>query len=180
MKKQTPFLLIIRGTSGSGKSTIAHEVAMREKAVLLGHDTFLFTMLPYKPEGKEHFTLGNKHLMDCFTNALDAKKNIVMEGVFASFDLRINRFQIAPFVRKARALHYEVIRIQLQAPYKDARDRMEKRGTIVPKVLYDKLKAALEKTSSQDEIIIDTHAISPDTILEKVYGLINSCGGVKK
>lgn len=74
------FALIIQGTSGSGKTTAARKIAMKRNACYLESDYFTFVIQPFRPLKKRHNELGIKHLWSCFTNIVDAKEDIVLEG----------------------------------------------------------------------------------------------------
>ena len=174
MKNNEPFALFIRGTSGSGKSTVAYAIAVEEKGVLLGHDTFLFDLLPCKPETREHFELGNRHLFSCFGNSITAKKNIIVEGVLASFDKRMNDFQIEPMLMLAKRKKYRIIRVLLTSTPEVAQKRMKKRGTVVPVDIYQKLARAIRKTHHKEEFVIDTSALSQEELIQKVRALISN------
>jgi predicted ABC-type ATPase len=146
------FALIIQGTSGSGKTTLGRKIAVEQRAIFLEHDWFLFAVQPYRPESKEHFTLGNAHLWCCFKNAVVAKKDVILEGALVSHDTMVNDFDLKKYLTYLKQYDYRIIRIMLTSSYEIADVRMSARAgysghvDIVPKDIYDKLSGVLEAT----------------------------------
>lgn len=74
-------LIIIRGNSGSGKSTIAARVhGMVDGSVLIEQDYYI----KYMSADKEQDTLRKQRIFDDVKWALDQDNTVILEGVFGS------------------------------------------------------------------------------------------------
>lgn len=158
--EKTKQLIIIRGTSGSGKTTIAKDLAIEKKAALFSYDIFLFDMLPYKPENKEHFELGLAYMKVCLKEAMVRGKNIVLEGSLITTDKRINPFDITDVLKLAKKYKYSIFSFKLHTEYAVAAERMKKRANIVDEITYKKIEKALNKSVLVEEKDIYTDQIS--------------------
>ncbi len=162
-----PKLILIRGYSGSGKSTLAKSIASKYKFAMLGHDSFIFDYHPFKLSGKE-FKLANQNMFSCFKNYINKSYNIILEGVFASIDKRINDIDIDKFVKLAKKHKYKIINILLIVNKTESCKRTKKRGTPVSGSLFQKLKKSLDKTLYGDELVIDTSKLEKQEILNLI------------
>ena len=172
------FALIIQGTSGSGKSTVARTIARSREVILLEHDTFLFGTQLHKPEVEQHFTIGNAMIWECFKVALESQQPIIIEGVLASLDKKINEFDIQQYLDKLNEFDYKIIRVVLKTDYETAKARMSNRldkdgcDTAVPKDLFDKTTLALEDIIPADVLKIDTSHMSTKDVVETIEKLL--------
>lgn len=171
--KKTKQIIIIRGTSGSGKSTIATKIAVELKAVLLHTDVFHFEMLPYRPENKEHFNLGNDFIELCLNSAMKKEKVIILEGALVTTNRRVNEFDISNILKIAKKYKYTVNLFKFSTSHDVAVKRMKARNNIVPEAVYKKLEKALQKSVVDQEHLIGTGELTEEETLKEVYKILN-------
>lgn len=174
------YALIIQGTSGSGKSTVAREIARQQKAILLEHDMFIFGTQPHKPEGVEHFTIGNAMMWQAFQVALETDRPIIIEGVLTTFDKTINNINLEAYLSALSEAGYQTVRVALSCSYEKAAERMSERknadGVVsaVPSETYTKLAEALQDSLPSDINTIDTEELGVSDVVGQVTTLIPS------
>lgn len=172
--------IIIQGTSGSGKTTLARSIAIGRRTSYLEYDYFSFAIQPYRPDGTEHFELGNSHLWCCFRNIVDTGKDLVLEGALVSHDKRINKFDLNGYISYLEKNGYSIVRIMLTCSFDVAYDRMSPRGkwdghtSIVPKETYNQIEKALKDSVPSSVLVLDTTNISIDAVAKEVNRLISN------
>jgi predicted kinase len=63
-----PKLIIIRGYSATGKSTVSKILADRYDYALIREDTFFFALNPHQPHEKDDFEVTFDNILDCLKN----------------------------------------------------------------------------------------------------------------
>lgn len=172
--RNIPFALIIRGASGSGKTTVARKISVKYRAIIIEHDMFLFRLQRYKSEGKEGFELANHGFKCCFDYTVKKKRNLVLEGAFMSVDRTVNVLSLTPYVRSLKKNGYRVIQAMLMSSHKEAKKRIEKREHLIPVDVYRKIKDQLRKSIRPEEILIDTSRKTSKQINDQLVELIEA------
>lgn len=143
-----PLALIIQGSTGVGKTTVAKLFASEYNAACLETDYFMLGMLPYRPLTDQHIRLGSQNLLTCLNRFVEKKLNIVLEGVLLS-DPRsdIDLLKLIQFLEKAG---YSVHRCKLTAAYETAFKRMTDRpgweghDTVISEEVFNQISDTLK------------------------------------
>lgn len=165
---------IIQGSCGAGKTTVARRIAEQRQAVHLPHDFFLFDLVPYKPEGKEHYSLGNQFIRSCFEIAVKNDKDIVLDGALITLNPEENQFDLQVYINHLREEKYSVVHVALQCSYSTAKERMKKRHlnnpdwSPVPEQLFHTLDVAVKDSLPDTVIQINTDDMSVAEVVQKV------------
>jgi len=170
--KNAPFALILRGTNGSGKTSISRKIAEKYKTILIESDMLAFSFQRHKPEGKEHFELGRYMFKCCFDYAVERKRDLVLDGVFIQRNPAINKFSITPYLKILKNNGYSIIRVMLTSSDEDAKKRMEGREYPVPDSVYHEIKDLLTKSTGLEEIIINTSKNTESEVFDLTTKLI--------
>jgi len=172
--RNIPFALIIRGASGSGKTTVARKISVKYRAVIIEYDMFLFRLQRYKSEGKEGFELANHGFKCCFDYAVKKKRNLVLEGAFMSVDRTVNVLSLTQYIKSLKKNGYHVIQVMLMSSHETAKKRIEKREHLIPVEVYRKIKDQLRKSIRPEEILIDTSRKKRKQINDEIVARIEA------
>ncbi|MFC1598534.1 AAA family ATPase [Patescibacteria group bacterium] len=164
-------LIIIRGYSGTGKSTISKLIAEKNDYALLREDTFFFAFNPHKKHDKKDYEVTFDNILDCVQNYMEKGQKIIIEGALAPI-VEANPLDIKQFAKLAKKYNYDFIRLLFIADEKVCYKRMKKRGHIVKKEIYKKLIKKINQLKSKDEIVIDTSKGSIEQNVKKVEKII--------
>ena len=168
------FALIIQGTSASGKTTAARKIAADKKACYLESDYFVFGIQPFRPLEKEHVALGVQHIWSCFTNVVEAKENIVLEGALVDINSGVDRPFLEKYISHLEKHNYNILRIVLVSTLEEAKKRMTTRVVwdghtgVVDEQTYRKILAEIEKTVPKTVSRIDTTHMNTDDVVSKI------------
>jgi len=164
-------LIIIRGYSGTGKSTISKMIAEKHDYALLREDTFFFAFNPHKVHDKKDYKVTFDNILDCVENYMQQGQKIIIEGALAPI-VEENPLDIKRFTKLAKKYNYDLIRLLFIANENECYKRMKKRGHIVKKEIYKKLIKKINQLKSKGEIIIDTSKGTINQNLKKVEKII--------
>ncbi len=164
-------LLIIRGYSCSGKTTISRQLAKECRFALIEYDFFHFRLIRYKNYKTTEHKIIFKTVLDCMRNCMKYKKNIILEGALAPID-RGDPFQIEKITNLAKRHNYKIINVLFVVDKKIARKRMKIRNNFLSNKLYDKLVNKIKSIKIKDEIVIDTTKLSIRSVITKLKKLL--------
>jgi len=160
-------LVIIRGYSASGKTSVATEIAKRKRFQLIGYDTFFFGLNRHRDFLPSDFKITFSSVLDCLENCMKHKRNVILEGALSPIH-KWDVFDIKKILALARKYDYKIVRILLVADYKICKKRMAIRKSPVHKGTFDQIAVKIRDTPEKGEIIIDTSNLSMAQLLEKV------------
>jgi predicted kinase len=164
-------LIIIRGYSGTGKSTISKMLAEKHDFALLKEDTFFFALNPHKKHDKKDYEVTFNNLIDCVKNYMEIGQKIIIEGALAPI-LEENPLDIDEFVDLAKKHKYKIIRLLFIADKDTCIKRMKERGYIVKEETYNKLAKKVNQLKTKEEIVIDSSKDTLDETIKKVEELV--------
>jgi predicted kinase len=164
-------LIIIRGYSGTGKSTVAKMIAEKHDFALLKEDNFFFALNPHKTKDKDDYQVTFDNIVDCLENYMQQGQDIIIEGALAPI-VKENPLDINDFEKLAKKHNYDLFKLLFIADEKVCIERMAKRGHTVKKEIFKKLARKINQLQTKDEIIIDTSQLSLDQSVANVEKII--------
>jgi len=166
-----PKLVIIRGYSGSGKTTISKKIAKKYRWELINYDSFFFGMNIHEKKLKSDYEICFETIKDCLRNCIKNKRDVILEGALAPINKKDN-YKTGEIIKIAKKQGYKVYRILLVDDEKVSYERMKKRQNIVKKWAYNLLKKKINREHPKDEFVIDTSKLTVRQIQNKIEKFI--------
>jgi cytidylate kinase len=165
-------LVIIRGYSGSGKTTVSKRIAKKYRWELINYDLFFFGVNIHEKKLKSDYEICFETVKDCLKNIIKKKRDVVLEGALAPID-KNDLYNTDEIVRIAKRHKYKTHRILLIDKEKVSYSRMRKRHNVVKKVSYKALKKKILEEHPKNELIIDTSDLTVQQVQNKIEKFIN-------
>ena len=164
-------LVIIRGYSGTGKSTVSEMFAKKHRWALIKSDYFFFGMNPYKKHPKSDYEVTFDNIVDCTKNYMEEGKDIIVEGALVVVN-KNDPVDIKKLINLGKRHGYRIIRLIFIADKDITKERMKKRKHVVPKWAYDIIIRKVRQSKSKNSIVIDTSNLSLNKVLKKLEEVI--------
>lgn len=164
-------MIIIRGYAGSGKTSVSTLLAEKHNFGLLREDVFFFAFNPHKPKDEKDYQVTVENLLDCVENYMQTNEGIIIEGAFAPI-YKKNPIDLKSFAKLAKKYKYKLFELLFIADENVCYRRMKKRGYVVKKLIYKKLKNKIDELKTNNEITIDTSKSSIKEVVRKIEDII--------
>lgn len=120
-------LILVVGSSGAGKTTLAEMLAKERDCAFLSEDDFIFTMNPKtmitRTPRRQDRALGMKSLWASLQVYLRAGRSVVVEGALVD-----GPYYLEDFRKLAEVYDYEFIPLLLKGSVQKRRDRKIRQG----------------------------------------------------
>ena len=120
-------LILVVGSSGAGKTTLAEMLAKERDCAFLSEDDFIFTMNPKtmitRTPRRQDRALGMKSLWASLQVYLRAGRSVVVEGALVD-----DPYYLEDFRKLAEVYDYEFISLLLKGSVQKRRDRKIRQG----------------------------------------------------
>ena len=166
-----PKLIIIRGYSGTGKSTVSKMFAEKYRWALIKSDYFFFGINPYHKHPKSDYEITFDNILDCIKNYMEKNKNIIIEGALVAVN-KNDPVDIRKLINLGKRHGYKIFRFVFVAKKKVTTRRMKKRKHIVPDWAYNTIRRKVNKSKSKNTIVIDTSNYSVKQIINKIEKIV--------
>ena len=173
-----PFVIIIRGPSGVGKSSVSHALSdiLKKKIKRIAYLPVDVSIYPFmrnysKLSKKERWDIAQENLEMIFENFLKRKFTIIIDGIFhGKYEGKSHLERLFKIARKHKV---KTIVFELHAHLKTLHKRINERAKINkyawrnPKDTEDRYERFM-KTLHKDAIVIQTENKSTDEIVGEI------------
>ncbi|MEK7549307.1 MAG: AAA family ATPase [Patescibacteria group bacterium] len=166
-----PKLVIIRGYSGTGKTTVSKKLAKKYRWELINYDAFFFGINQYEKKLKNDYKICFETIKDCIKLCIKNKRDIILEGALAPIN-KYDVYNTKEIVKLAKKSKYSVIRILLVGDEQVNYQRMRKRKNIVKKWVYWALRKKIDSEKPNSEIVINTNTLTAKQVENRIEKLI--------
>jgi cytidylate kinase len=164
-------VVIIRGYCGTGKSSVAKNIAKKNNFAFLEYDVFLWNMNTAKKPSKFEYEITFQNFLSVLKNYLKTGKNIIIEGPLVPRTGE-DPFNLKKIISIIKKVNYKCQIIQLTANENVCVKRMKKRNYIVPKWERDMFKRKHDESIQKNEIIIDNSNLTIRQTINKIEKLL--------
>ncbi|MFH1840091.1 MAG: AAA family ATPase [Nanoarchaeota archaeon] len=170
-----PNLIIIRGSPGSGKSTLVRNLTkkLKGKVALLIVDEFRWIMTAHENRDKKDYEISFDNFLYSLKNYLKSGYTIIVEDswIRKHNDKSTDINKVINLGKKYKA---KIVQILLKGSWKTVKNINTLRPMVIPQ---KELKESYEKVYSKnikDEIVIDIDDKKPDQILKESLRVIDN------
>ncbi|MCH7850761.1 MAG: AAA family ATPase [Nanoarchaeota archaeon] len=160
-------ILIIRGYSGCGKSTVSKYLASKYGYACLEYDDFLFGMNGCKKCGRFEHEIAFKNFLMVLSNYLKSNKNVIIDGPFFAIS-KFDPLDFEKVLKKIKKSKTKFNMVQLVSNEQVQLKRMRKRNHVVPVWARRAIKKGVDSTRLEYEEIIDTSELSIRQVINRI------------
>jgi|TARA_B100000315_G_scaffold82039_1_gene75193 predicted ABC-type ATPase len=167
-------IIVIRGSPGIGKSTIAKQLATHipGNVSVVDIDVLRYKLIPKRSEEFNDHNLVYRNLMDICKNTLNEGLSIIIEGILASKDekgsLRIDEFE------KFSGPEIKVTRLFLKGSKETQELRLKKGDKQLSSNKIQEWTQLANSTLTKKDCVIDTNDKAKGTIIGDILKIIKN------